>query len=267
MTIGYEALSRVQDMIWSRPHGRKEYRFPVGDGRELISIDALLYYEIDDVFDYAYQTQNPDTILACLAYAALSERIVGSQLDELLSVDRASLSEELAETLNRRATSESLGLHVVQLCLESIHPPFEVADAYQRVVSSTLAKEARVLRANAYRENVLPAAQAQADSLVSLARADSCLRLGTAKGEAIAFIQTAAARGVAPDLFDQHLRLGTLEASLVERQFVVLDRRISTSRLQPWIDLREKPLSVPLDQAKDDFEDMAIPWEGEGAFQ
>jgi membrane protease subunit HflK len=267
MTIGYEALSQAQNMIWSRPHGRKEYRFPVGDARELISIDALLYYEIDDVFEYAYLTQNPDTILSCLAYAVLSERIVGSELDELLSVDRASLSVELAETLNQRITSERLGLQVVALCLESIHPPFEVATAYQRVVSSSLAKEARILRANAYREEVLPAAHAQAESLASSARADSCTRVGSAKGEAIAFLQTAKARNVAPDIFDQHLRLGALEATLEARRFVVLDRRISTSRLQPWIDLRTKSLSVPLDQAQDTFEDTAIPWEGEGAFQ
>ncbi len=262
MTVGYEAFGQTENIIWSRPHGRKEHRFPVGNAKELISIDALMYYEISDVFDYAYRTQNPDTALSCLAYSTLIRRIVGSDLDELLSVDRASLSKELAENLNRRAAAESLGLHVVGIYLESIHPPFEVADAYQRVVSGDLAKEARILRAMAYRERVLPAVQAQADSLIARARADSSTRVGSAKGEASAFVSKAQARRLAPGPFDQHLRLGAMESALMGREFIVLDNRLSASSLQPWIDLRAKPPAAPIPK-----EDVAIPWDGEGALE
>ena len=263
MTIGYEAMDQNQDMIWSRPHGRHEYRFPVGNAKELISVDAVLLYEIDDIFNYAYTTQNPDSLISALAYNTLLSEIVSKTLNELLSVDRFRLSNIVTETLNSRLEKEQIGLRAVLLSFLSIHPPFEVAASYQRVVSSGLAKEARILRAQAYREQKLPAAQTLADSLIAAARADSARRIGKAIGESNAFKTRSAARRSARTVIDQDLRLTALEKILHGEEYIIIDKQLSASSLQPWIDLR----TIPASDVSADTLNTPMPWDGEGALE
>jgi len=263
MTIGYEALDQNQDMIWSKPHGRQEYRFPVGNAKELISVDAVLLYEIDDIFNYAYTTQNPDSLISALAYNTLISEIVSKTLNELLSVDRFTLSNTVTHTLNNRLEQESIGLKAVLLSFLSIHPPFEVAASYQRVVSSGLAKEARILRAHAFREQRLPAAETLADSLTATARADSARRVGKAIGESGAFIRRSEARKSARTLIDQDMRLSSLEKILQGEEYIVIDEQLSASSLQPWIDLR----TVQTSDVSVDTLNTPMPWDGEGALE
>jgi regulator of protease activity HflC (stomatin/prohibitin superfamily) len=238
LTVGFVSTGEPQDFIWTRAHGREEHRFVVGEGRELISIDAILLYRIRDLVQYAYRVQNPLDALEVLAYRVLMRESVPLTLDELLVRDRAQFSRRLRDRLQIEVDDLQLGIEIIEVDLKSIHPPLQVAAAYQRVVSSTLEKEAEILGGKAYRERTLPAARSQGKEAIAKARAAFLLRVATARGAAQRFEKVAHIFRKGPDLFKKRRRMEALEEALKNRKLVIIDDRLFEGEIESWLDMR-----------------------------
>ncbi|TET78976.1 protease modulator HflK [candidate division TA06 bacterium] len=238
MTIGYESPALRQDFIWTRPHGEKEYRFLIGEGQELISLDAVILYRIKNVMEYAFQVQNPLDALEVSAYRVMTLESVALTLDELLTKDRGQFSRRIRQKLQEELDKQKLGIELIEVCLMSIHPPLEVAAAYQKVISSHLIKEKEVLRGQKYKVSTLPSAMARAKSLVDSARAEALVRVGRSKGESDGFRVMEAVYSMGRSLFKSRRRIEVTEKALAKRELVVIDDRLFQGEIESWLDMR-----------------------------
>src|SRR5438132_678441 len=68
--LGYAGPSKAS-LLWGRRHAGEEYQLLLGDGRELVSVDATVSYRIRDVVAFALAFENPRETLEALAYRLL----------------------------------------------------------------------------------------------------------------------------------------------------------------------------------------------------
>ncbi|MEM9760919.1 MAG: SPFH domain-containing protein, partial [Pseudomonadota bacterium] len=163
--IGFTGARADASMLWTVQHAEEEYKLLLGDGRDLVTINAALHYRISDPFAYAYSLQNPDETLAILADRVLMQRTVGRSLDGVLSENLAALGAELEQAIQAASNERSLGFEIVDLTLTGLHPPVSVAADYQAVVAARVDQTTKMLEAEAYRAKEEPRADGEVASL------------------------------------------------------------------------------------------------------
>ncbi|MBQ6117966.1 MAG: hypothetical protein IJK98_01920, partial [Clostridia bacterium] len=196
--VGYEKQQSV-DNLWTQAHGGEEYQLLLGNGNELVSVNIKIAYVIDDLCQYVTAYAAPEDILTAKAYEIVLGRTVSTDLDTFLSEDRSGLSEEITKELNDFCTVSGIGLRVGSVTLESIHPPIDIADVYQGVVSAGVQKNTLITNARAAEAEKLAAAEQEAAELVLVAKKDQTRRVSEAEYEIDGFLAAAQAYREHPD--------------------------------------------------------------------
>ncbi|MBB85642.1 MAG: hypothetical protein CL931_17670 [Deltaproteobacteria bacterium] len=233
--IGFTGERAGASVLWTVQHADEEYKLLLGDGRDLVTVNASLHYRIKNPFDYAYSVQNPDETLAIQADRVLMQRTVGRSLDGVLSENLAALGTELEREIQRAADDHELGFEIVDLALYGLHPPVRVASAYQAVVAARVDQTTQVLKAEAYRATARPKADGEVTRIGNEARTHRVTRLATARGEATAFRSLEASYLASPELFRLIRFLDKMESQLEGRRINVLDHTIEEDGAAIWL--------------------------------
>jgi regulator of protease activity HflC (stomatin/prohibitin superfamily) len=210
MQIGYES-SGTADFLWTKMHDGGEYTLLLGNGNEMAAVNLKIVYVISDLYSYVKNCANPELVLAAAAYNALMSRTINTTLDSFLNVDRNSLSVSVLDELSEFCKSEGLGFSVVQIIVENIHPPIDVADVYQNVVSASVDKSTIIINAQIYAGKKIIDAALQSKIAVDSARAMQYSRLSDAQKEAVVFSAAALAYRTSPVSFELAKYLDTYE--------------------------------------------------------
>jgi regulator of protease activity HflC (stomatin/prohibitin superfamily) len=224
-----------ENVLWSVEHAANEFTLVLGNGRDLITIDAAVQYRIIDAKAWQYHVQNPADALHALAYRAVMRNTVNRTLSDALSENVAALAERMRRMVQDDADALRLGVQVVGFTVGGMHPPVAVAGAYEAVVSAQISKVTAVVNAQAYRNQVLPAAQDTVLMRSNAALAEGAESMGRAAGEAWSFRVLEAQYRAAPAEYFFRRRLETLEQSLPGRGFVVVDSRFVRDGGELWI--------------------------------
>ena len=125
-----------EDVLWAVEHAPNEYTLLLGNGRDLITVDAAVQYRIVDPRAWRYQSQNPADTLRAIAYRAVMRSTVSRTLSQTLSENLKILTEEMRKQVQDEARALGLGVDVVGFTVGGMHPPVAVAADYERVVSA-----------------------------------------------------------------------------------------------------------------------------------
>ena len=186
--IGYEpkldpngAVIHERTLLWGQAHYAEEYDLlvaaehsptEVGDGSaegavpvSLVKVNMPVQYRIKDLLAYVYGHSNPAKLLENICYRELAElastanvdvdNVLGDDANNLFGSGRTRAKQVLTERIQQAADEQGLGVEVVFVGLQGIHPPPEVATNYQAVVGAVQAKQAFVLTAEAERNRNL----------------------------------------------------------------------------------------------------------------
>lgn len=235
--VGYVGDASKRSLLWTSRH-RREHKLLLGSGRELVSVNAIIDYRIGDLRHYLQSFSAPRRMFQALADRVLLRRTAGRPLAGLLTEDREALSKVLERDLQRAVDEAKLGLRVLRVSLMGLHPPVEVASAYQAVVSAQLGIRTAVIQARRDAIKHVESAKGQAKEQVLRARSAVALRLGRGRGEAHAFDSLWPAYRLQPALFRLRRRLEVLEARLPGTDLFVIDPEVSTAASTLWVDLR-----------------------------
>lgn len=218
--------SGPENVLWARPHAKKEYTFLLGNGRDLIAIGAVLQYRISDARAWHYGFAHPTVALRAITYRAVLRATVNRTLEQALSENVAKLTAHIQASVQHHADALGLGVHVVSFTIHGMHPPMSVARAYQAVVSAQVGEVTAVANATSYENRTVPGAQADAVVAVDTARAKGATNQGKAAGEAWSFRTVEAQYKASPAEFRFRRRLETLEQGLSGRQYTIIDADI-----------------------------------------
>jgi regulator of protease activity HflC (stomatin/prohibitin superfamily) len=224
-----------ENVLWSVEHAPNEYTLVLGNGRDLITIDAAVQFRIVDARAWRYHCQNPADALRALALRAVMRNTVDRTLADALSENVARVTAQMRTMVQRDADALGLGVEILGFTVGGMHPPVPVAPAYEAVVSAGISKGTAVVNADAYRNQTLPEAEAAALANENAARGDSAQALARAAGEAWSFRALESQYRAAPAEYFFRRRLETLENRLAGRGFTVVDSRIIRDGGELWL--------------------------------
>lgn len=183
--------------LWGETHYEQEYNLLVASeqtGTEsvegtvpvsLVIAPMPVQYRIKDLYSFIYNHNNPKQMLESICYRELTRFAASARIEvdyesqedaftseSLLGAGRSEAKRVLTRRIQNAVDHAGLGIEIVFLGLQGIHPPPEVAPDYQKVVGAVQKKQAAILAAQAERNKVLSnlvGSVKEADELYDLA--------------------------------------------------------------------------------------------------
>ena len=137
----------------------------------LITVSIPVQYQITNVLDWAYQNSEPTNLLADLATREVVRYLASVDMNDIMSQTRLEAADILRDRIQAGADARALGVKIIFVGLQDIHPPTKVAGDYEKVVAAEQTRQAAILnaQAQAIRTNALAGAQAFATTNVAAA--------------------------------------------------------------------------------------------------
>jgi regulator of protease activity HflC (stomatin/prohibitin superfamily) len=199
LSIGFVAKAQNPDtvghgpLLWGQQHYEKEEQLLVASKQTNLSSDDLavnvgilvaavpVQYRVKHLYSFIYNHKEPEKRFEAICYRELTKFAASAKIEvdyeadleqSLLGAGRSQAKNTLMREIQKAADDAGLGIEIVFLGLQGIHPPSEVAADYQAVVGAVQEKQALILEAQANRNESLSALAGSvqaADELYSLA--------------------------------------------------------------------------------------------------
>jgi membrane protease subunit HflK len=205
----------LQDAPLTRSPDPASDDFLTGD-LNLVTAQALVQFRVIDPANYLFAARSADLAIEAIAESSLARALAGRSVDDVLTVGRAEIGEELRRAVQARADAQGLGVAVRAVRLGRVTPPAPVAPAFADVSRARSDRRQAVTRAEEYRDRARADARGLARETADRAAATHETRVQTACGEADRFTKLLAEIRKNPDPARQRLYLDTL-ATLLPR--------------------------------------------------
>ena len=233
--VGFEPSHdelRPDTLLWTVPHYRQEDTFLTagetdaaeGDATSvgLVSFNVPVEYRVTNLMQFVYGHAEPGELVRDLAYRALTRELASRDLVHVLGPDRLKVGEKVRDHIQRDADERGLGVAILFVGVQGVHPPVAVAPAFQSVVGALEQREAFILEAHAYTNSTVPMAAAEGDRLRRDAEAVKVRRSVLAQADADLFEKRLQTYRTSPVVFTSDLYLGSITRALAgARKFVV----------------------------------------------
>jgi membrane protease subunit HflK len=201
--------------------GRPETAMQTSDAN-IALVGFVVQYRIKDAFQSRYRIASPREVLRDAAEASVRSAVGRNTIDAVLTEKRGIIEAEAREELQERLDRYESGLEVLGVELQDVQPPEAVRAAFDDVQGANQDRNRTINEAQAYANEVLPRARAEAIEDVERARGYREARIAEATGEAERFRAIAAEYAKAPEVVRTRLFLETMEQVLPEvRTFIV----------------------------------------------
>ena len=230
LVIGYIPTGE-QDNIWTKAHGGEEYRLLLGGGDELISVNLEIEYKISDLYSYVRNAAGPEALLQAEAYEIITERTISSDLETMLSTNREEFSESFRVELEEHMAHHNTGLEVVNVVLESIHPPVEVADVYQALIGASIDAQQLIIQAQNEANQTVMNAKNEQTAKVGDAIVQGYQAVAEAEASVAEFMASVAAFENYPAAYRYYKYMNTLTAAYGQARLIIVGAGVDAGKL------------------------------------
>lgn len=229
-TIGYKATENA-DNIWTEGHEGEEYKLLLGGGDEVVSINLRLEYKISDLKQYLKTATSPESMMQALAYELVTDQTIATDLSSLMSADRDAFSENFQKELSKMMEEKNLGLEVVAVVLESIHPPVEIAWVYQELISAGINAEKYLVNAQDVAAVTIAQAETTHDTTVGGAQVSYEEKVAAAKASVTEFMASVEAYNASSDAYKYQKYLAAVRKAYGNANLVILGEGVDQSAI------------------------------------
>lgn len=221
LEIGSVADPGAVALLWTRQHG-EEVAYLSAENNFFHPYLAI-HYRVRDIFQYSYGVRDPEELLENAADRLLTRFFSTRLFIEIVTALREEMEENLRENLQLQVDRLGAGLELVSVNTKDIHPPFEVAESYERVIAAMQEKQARINRALGYSSSAIPEARGWAARTVLEAGAYVTEQKQAAEGEASRFASRTDPIGAFPAVTRPMLHREAVREALDNRPLVLVD--------------------------------------------
>lgn len=213
---------------------KAESHMLTGD-EQIVDAQAIVQYQIKDPTKFLFNVkglESPRGALMDAAEVALRQVVGQRPIDDVLIAEKLQVEVDIRELLQQIIDGYDSGIKVVEVKLQTVRPPKEVASAFSDVVSAKEDKDRLIKEAEGYREDVLPKARGQAERLIREAEAYKTERTEHAQGDADRFLVVLNEYSKAKDVTRKRLHLETMERILPGIHKFIIDDQVGENVLQ-----------------------------------
>ncbi len=157
-----------EPLLWGKDHYKEEYSILVASRQglekssqsaapvSLLKANVPVQFRVRDLYAFLYNQDDPKKRLEAICYRELARFAAGATIEvddevalqnSLLGAGRTQAREVLTRNIQAAADKAGLGVEIVFLGIQGIHPPTQVAADYEKVVGAVQKKQAAILRA------------------------------------------------------------------------------------------------------------------------
>jgi membrane protease subunit HflK len=230
--IGFRTVSTGQP---ARYRFMPEESLMLTGDEQIVDAQIIVQYLVKDPEKFLFNVRNLEAERGALMDAAevALRQVVGQRpIDDVLITEKLQIEIDIRELLQRIIDRYDSGVKVVEVKLQTVRPPKEVAAAFSDVVSAKEDKERLIKEAEGYQEDILPKARGRAKSIIRGAEAYKAERVKRAQGDADKFLSILKEYEKAKDVTRKRLYLETMEQILPGIRKFVIDPEAGGSLLQ-----------------------------------
>lgn len=221
-----------EPILWTSSHHHEEELFltasrAAGDPRGampvgFVNIDIPVEYRIRDIREYAYTSSDPVQLVKQLVDQAITRETTSHDLLELITTDRQATSDRLRSQLQHLADNLNLGIEVLSVGVQGLHPPQAVAGAFEASLAAAEEKKAFIASARAYAQRQQPLATATAEAMRREAQAYTDRRKAVSEAEEEQFNKLLTLHRSSPTVFRNRRYLRVMNRALKHtRKYIV----------------------------------------------
>ena len=232
--IGQGQAGQVEPsvIVWSIPHVQGEEQFLVAAPRSgtdtntvpvnLVAFNIPVEYQITNIFSFAYNHADAARLVEQIAYRSLTQEAAARDLFDLMGDGQTRIANSLRQRIQTETDHRQLGVEIKFVGLQGVHPPTQVAEAFESVIGALEQKEANILAAHAAAGRTVTLAAANSTKATLDATGYRAQRTEISTAEAQRFLILAQTASKSPRVFRTNLYLGVLADALAEtRKYIV----------------------------------------------
>lgn len=254
-------------IVWTKSHAKEEFNLPVANKEQdsasntnaagertappanLVTASVPVQYQIKDIVHWARNHANPNDLLERIATREVVRHLVSVDFFEFMSVGRKKSAETLRANIQKSADAEQLGVNILFVGLQDVHPPVSVAEAFEAVIGAQQTRAARIFTAEGEAAKITALAAAEAQRVRDTARSFEVRRIAEAGAIAGQFEHQMAAFAAAPTVYPQRIYLQAYAKAIAKSRKYI----ITTTNANEMIQLNLE------DKIREDLLNLEIP--------
>ena len=177
---------------------------------DLLAVGIPVQFQISDVQAWAFNHTDAGKLLEKIATREVIRYLVGVDLFEIMSSGRSKAAEDLQGRIQTRANELKLGVKIIFVGLQDIHPPVKVAAAFEAVNATGQENEAKLRAAEGFASKTVTLARAEAEKKVRESESYAQRKVTSAAAQAAQFTNQIIAFQASPQVFVQRAYLQAL---------------------------------------------------------
>lgn len=199
-----------------------------------VNVDFFVEYRISDPVKATFASEDPVGILKNISQSCIRNVIGSYDVDSVLTSGKNEIQASIREMVVERLEERDMGIQLVNITIQDSEPPTEdVMQAFKAVETAKQGKETALNNAQKYRNEQIPAAQAEADKIKQLAEAEMTQRINQATAEVAVFNATYAEYIKNPLVTKRRMFYETMEELLPELTVIIDSGDGSTQKVIP----------------------------------
>lgn len=208
----------------------------------MFTVEYSLGHDPGDAYRYAYNflrnrtKDNATATLRALFERELTAYLAGAQFWDVMIAKNNDITETLRSRLQTAVDRHSLGLNIMAVYMENVHPPVgEVGTAFQEVLQARQKKQEMIYDGEIDAKKILGLTPSQRNAILAKAEAEKYRKVEVARARAERFKHQNAAFLVAPSVYTMRLRLQAIEEAIEQSPLIVhppgIEVRVDRSKL------------------------------------
>ena len=199
-----------------------------------VDIDFYISYEVKDAIKYLYDSNQPEMILKNIAMSSIRSTMSAYTVDTALTTGKAEIQSNIKQMMIAKLEEADIGITLVDASIQDVEPPTDdIKNAFKAVETAKQQKESAINEANKYRNEQLPAAEAQADKILQDAHATKTARINEATGQVARFNAEFAEYQKYPLITKQRMFYEAMEELLPKLKVIIDDGNGNIEKYYP----------------------------------
>ena len=199
-----------------------------------VNVDFYVEYRVTDPVKALYASENYEAVLKTIAQSSIRAEIGSYPVDSVITTGKSEIQANIKEKITRHLEQHDIGITLINITIQDAEPPTaEVKEAFMNVESAKQGAETAVNNANKYRNEQIPAAEAEVDKVLKEAESTKEARINEAQGQASRFNEIYNEYKKYPLITKQRMFYEAMEELLPDLKVIIDGSEAGTEKILP----------------------------------
>ena len=199
-----------------------------------VNVDFYVEYRVTDPVKALYASENYEAVLKTIAQSSIRAEIGSYPVDSVITTGKSEIQANIKDKITRHLEQHDIGITLINITIQDAEPPTaEVLEAFMNVESAKQGAETAVNNANKYRNEQIPAAEAEVDKVLKEAESTKEARINEAQGQASRFNEIYNEYKKYPLITKQRMFYEAMEELLPDLKVIIDGSESGTEKILP----------------------------------